>query len=52
LRHRLDNYLGLAADDRIAADEGFNFAEQLTGSHASSSTPTSTRRREPTPSAT
>ena len=29
LRDRLDNYLGLAADDLIAADEGFNFAGQL-----------------------
>jgi hypothetical protein len=26
LRHRLDNYLGLAADEPIAGDEGFNFA--------------------------
>jgi hypothetical protein len=29
LRHRLDNSLGLAADNPIAADEGFNFAGQL-----------------------
>ena len=29
LRDRLDNYLDLAAADLIAADEGFNFAEQL-----------------------
>jgi hypothetical protein len=28
LRHRLDNYLGPAADEPIAADEGFNFAGQ------------------------
>jgi hypothetical protein len=29
LRHRLDNYLALGANDLIAADEGFNFAGQL-----------------------
>ena len=29
LRDRLDNYLDLAVDDLIAADEGFNFAGQL-----------------------
>ena len=29
LRDRLNKYLDLAADDLIAADEGFNFAGQL-----------------------
>jgi hypothetical protein len=29
LRHRLDNYSELGANDVIAADEGFNFAGQL-----------------------
>jgi len=29
LRNRLNTYLDLAADDLIAADEGFNFAGQL-----------------------
>jgi hypothetical protein len=29
LRDRLNNYLDLGAADRIAADEGFNFAGQL-----------------------
>ena len=29
LRHRLDNYVQLGANDLIAADEGFNFAGQL-----------------------
>ena len=29
LRDRLNKYIDLAADDLIAADEGFNFAGQL-----------------------
>jgi hypothetical protein len=45
LRNRLNNYLDLDADDRIAADEGFNFAGQLQAT-LSDATDHATRVRE------